>query len=327
MAVSAFLYDAEGHDGPIALDQINLEAGDQTLLWVDLLAPSSDETARVAASLQISQRCILHRPTTEEASIQNFGDHLTFFLTLPSYHPLSADHRSGHKGIDMLGFVVGDGWLITSHEGDAPLLEQFKEKDRGETSIGALSSSALAASLIDWHLGLFFDAANGIAAEVDTLDEHILRDTASKSLLGRIVMLRRKLSRVRAALVVNRPVFYGLSRVDCLIVAKSDAADHYALLSSRFERALDEIERVRDLINGSFDLFASRSGLQTNNLVKALTVVTAVLGYFGAVAGLMGMNLKSTLFNGGDRTFAVIVITLSITSAAAIIFARRRKWL
>ena len=52
-----------------------------------------------------------------------------------------------------------------------------------------------------------------------------------------------------------------------------------------------------------------------------------MLGYIGAAAGLFGMNLKSSLFNGGDGTFAVIVIALVTTSTGAILYARYRSWI
>jgi magnesium transporter len=173
----------------------------------------------------------------------------------------------------------------------------------------------------------YYSRVATIAAEVDELDEIVLREAGSELLLKKIVVLRRRTSTLRTSLVANRAALYGLVRPDLILIAQSESSALYATLVSRFERALDEIERARDLITGSFDLFGTRNGIQTNNLVKLLTVVTAVLGYFGAVAGIFGMNIKASVFNGGDGTFAVVLGALVFTSAAAIWFAWRRKWL
>jgi magnesium transporter len=332
VTIRAFFYDAEGHDREIELDEVNVEAiGEQVLLWIDIEGSEPEECARVAKLLQMeSARPLACQFDEGAAVIESFGDHISVALALPSEggHSSRSDAPlTQTQEREFLTFVISDGWLVTSHAGEAPLLEQFREKDKAETLIGALSPASLAAALIDWHLGLFFDGASGIADEVDALDERVLRDKANRSLLGRIVALRRKTARLRSTLIANRPVFYGLSRPDVAIITQSDSTGHYTVLAARFERALDEIERVRDLVNGSFELFASRSSLQTNTLVKALTVITAVLGYYGAVAGLFGMNLKSSLFNGGDGTFAIIVGTVTVTSILAITFARTRKWL
>lgn len=331
MTARAFFYDAEGHDREIALAEVNVNSiGEQALLWIDIEGMESGECESVAALLRMrSQKPLACQFDEGAAVIESFGDHISVGLALPHQSDLSStgDAQLIQPQREFLTFVISDRWLVTSHAEAAPLLEQFREKDKAETLIGALSPASLAAALMDWHLGLFFEGASGIADEVDALDERVLRDKANKSLLGRIVTLRRKTARLRSALVANRPVFYGLSRPDVAIVAPSDATGHFTVLAARFERALDEIERVRDLLNGSFELFASRSSLQTNTLVKALTIITAVFGYCGAVAGLFGMNVKSSLYNGGDGTFAIIVGSLALTSILAITLARTRRWI
>ena len=332
MTVRAFFYDAEGHDREIALADVNVNSiGERALLWIDIEGMESGECESVAALLRMrSQKPLACQFDEGAAVIESFGDHISVGLALPHQSDRSsageAQFIQTHRR-EFLTFVISDRWLVTSHAEAAPLLEQFREKDKAETLIGALSPASLAAALMDWHLGIFFEGASGIAGEVDALDERVLRDKANKSLLGRIVALRRKTARLRSALIANRPVFYGLSRPDVAIVAPSDATVHFTVLAARFERALDEIERVRDLLNGSFELFASRSSLQTNTLVKALTIITAVFGYCGAVAGLFGMNVKSSLYNGGDGTFAIIVGSLALTSILAIALARQRRWI
>jgi magnesium transporter len=331
MTIRAYLYNSAGHDHEIPADEINPDGmTEETLLWVDLEDADEADTREVATLLRVmgSDRFI-RGVTSREAGLQNFGHYLSACVILPS-SPGQNSGKSQHRatdGEDRMMFLISERWLLTAHAGPAPLLEQFRDRDSAETMIGALSPASLAAALIDWHLGLFFDGVSAIAMEVDALDERVLRDKANKSMLGRIVMLRRKTSRLRVALVANRPVFYGLSRPDCSIVSQSDAAPHYLMLAARFDRALDEIERVRDLISGSFDLFASRSSLQTNMLVKTLTVITAIIGYIGAVAGVFSMNMKAPLLDGGNIEFWTVIVFLAGTTISALVLARFRRWI
>ncbi|MEG3143512.1 CorA family divalent cation transporter [Sphingomonas sp. RT2P30] len=328
MGVRAYLYDAGGHDREIGLEDIDIHAvSNDALLWIDLEGDEAGAKARVAGALSLQSPVAVWDGDRERTPVANHGDFLCFRIVLPAYNePGAASVAGGLASADIL-FAIGKNWVLTSHSGPATLLKEFQENDDAETLIGALSTASFVAALVDRHLGLYFEAASRISEEVEALDERVLRDKANKTLLGRIVMLRRKCARLRALLVANRSALYALARPDCMLIIDSGAGEQYFSLTTRFERALDEIERARDLVNGSFDLFASRSGLQTNNLVKALTIVTAVFGYFGAVAGLLGMNLRSTIFNGGDGTFALVVGTLTITSAIAIFVARVRKWI
>ena len=335
MSVQVYAYDADGRDLQVDLSDIDRKSfGKHKLLWIDVcgeekaalksIAKTLD--AKLAAPFEANLNAIANSP-------QNYGEFLRFAVdTAPNivFHDSATEEEELHQSAQQeckVAFYVSEHWLVTVHGSEVDFLTGFRNQDKGETLIGLLTPAALTASLLDWYLGDFFEAASRIAASVDTLDERVLREMASRSLLGRIVALRRRTARLREILVRCRVAFYGLGRPDLLLVAGSESATNYQLLIARYERALDEVERVRDLINGSFELFSSRSSLQTNGLVKVLTIVTAVLGYFGATAGLFGMNLKSSLFNGGDGTFAVIVATLLVTSIGAILYARYRRWI
>ncbi|HYI42485.1 MAG TPA: CorA family divalent cation transporter, partial [Sphingomicrobium sp.] len=150
---------------------------------------------------------------------------------------------------------------------------------------------------------------------------------SSRTLLGRMVSLRRRVSRLRNLLAGQRGVFYGLSRPDLQAVSESGAASHFKILAGRFERAIDEVEHTRDLVVGSFELFASRTAQQTNELVKVLTFITVILGASAAIASLFGMNFETRFFESGDAGFYVTIGALVGLAVLATIFARRRRWL
>jgi magnesium transporter len=63
----------------------------------------------------------------------------------------------------------------------------------------------------------------------------------------------------REPLVRNRVVFYGLARPDLVFIANSESVSNYQLLATLFERALDEVEHVRDFISGSFLICSRRA--------------------------------------------------------------------
>ena len=335
MTVQIFAYDADGRDKELPLEKLSNSAfGEHKLVWIDAAGENEAGLASVAEKLGIGSEHLVVATSDVENVPQNFGRFVRFSVeAAPLREELVAAASKAERtateksiGTKRIAFFVSEYWLITVHQDSVEFLTQFRNQDQADTLIGLLSPMALAASLLDWHLGEFFEGVSKIAADIDNLDERVLREKASTSLLGRIVTLRRRTSHLRALLVRNRAVFYGLARPDLILIANSDSVTHYQTLATRFERALDEVERVRDLINGSFELFSSRSGIETNKLVKVLTIVTAVLGYFSATAGIFGMNVKATVFEGGDFTFAMIIGTVSVTSIIAILFARAKKW-
>ncbi|HUQ98343.1 MAG TPA: CorA family divalent cation transporter [Gemmatimonadaceae bacterium] len=333
----AYLYDADGRDREVTLESVAVEKlGPDDLLWIDLPTRDRSRLEEVSALLALDNG-VWNARESARSLLENYRDYFRFTVN-------SAPHPDGNRrepeesaqtatpkhflpGTVALDFVVSERWLVTVHEGDVPCLNRFRDQDKADTLIGLLSGQALAASLLDWHLGEYFHEVSRIEEAVDRLDERVLRESASRSLLGRMVALRRRVSNLRSLLVAQREVFYGLSRPDFALVTESGATPFYESLVGRFERAVDEVERTRDVVVGSFELFTSRTGQQTNDLVKVLTFLTAIVGFCAAIAGLMGMNFKLAFFDTGLTGFAMVTGGLVSVALISVVYARYRDWI
>lgn len=341
MTIQAFLYDAAGKDREVSLDDVSIEALEgHNLLWIDADGADDGELDRIASILDIERKAIAGGNGHERPSLENYGEYFRLVVDAAPSH--SADEEEDSRpaaiiasdggernvaGSVRIEFFVAQGWLLTLHDGEGACLTRFREQDKAETMIGRLSGQALAAALLDWHLEEFFQEFSRIEDMADKLDERVLREATTQSMLGRMVALRRRVSKLRSLLVAQRSIFYGLSRPDFALVTDSGATPYYESLVGRFERALDEVERARDVVVGSFDLFTSRTGQQTNDLVKILTFLTAVVGFCAAVAGLMGMNFKLSFFDTGLTGFALVTGSLVVLALVALAYARHRKWI
>lgn len=333
MTVRAYLYDAEGRDREVELEPGTLGSlGPQRLLWIDADERDSAELKQLAKTLELDPASLRSLLKPHSARVENYGTYTQFAVdtapaTLTNDVDLNQRQNGGRFGGTRLDFVVGPQWLVTVHDGQVSFVEAFRSQDRAETMIGALTTHDFAASLLDAHLEAFFEEVARIEAMIDRLDEQALTNPSSKSLLGRMVALRRRVSRLRTVLARQRGVFYGLSRPDLQTVSESGAAPHFQVLAARFERAIDEVEHTRDLVVGSFELFASRTAQQTNDLVKVLTYLTAVIGICAAVAGVFGMNFETGFFKAGDLGFYGTIVALVLTVVCATLIARWRAWI
>jgi Mg2+ and Co2+ transporter CorA len=333
MTTRAYLYDAEGNDREVEITaELLRSAGRQQLLWIDVEERDPAKLEALAGKLRIDPETLVALGESADHRVENHGSFTHFALaTAPA--TLAGNSESGgegngtHFGSTRLDFVVNADWLLTLHDGKIGFIEAFRAQDRPETMIGSLTTYSFAASLLDTHLEAFFEEIARIEAVVDRLDEQALTNPSSSTLLGRMVGLRRRVSRLRTLLSSQRGVFYALSRPDLQVVADSGAAGHFQVLSSRFERAMDEVEHTRDLVVGSFELFASRTAQQTNDLVKVLTYLTAVIGVCAAVAGVFGMNFETGFFGLADPGFYGTIAGLVVVVIAATIVARRRGWI
>ena len=324
MAVRALLYDAHGRDQEVEVttDVVGSLRDDQ-LLWIDIEDQSEKGVPFFGDILEIAPQVIARINDPDRPPyLDNYPTCFAFAVDAPDERDLDGTGKPGAQ----LGFVVGKRWLLTVHAAPVGYLTAFTTQDKGETAIGKLSPALLAASLLDWHLTQYFAEVADIEASVDKLDVEILNEGTHRKVLRRIVAVRTRVSQLRALLATQRPIFYGFSRPDFVLNFDKDAIEPYARLSDRYDRAIDEVERTRDVVVGSFDLFTSMTTEQTNVLVKALTLLTAVIGFCGLIAGLLGMNFDFPFLKTGFIGFEEVVGSLIVLSILSVIVAKWQRW-
>jgi Mg2+ and Co2+ transporter CorA len=92
------------------------------------------------------------------------------------------------------------------------------------------------------------------------------------------------------------------------------------------ERTIDAVENTRDLLVGSLEIYLGRVGQRTNEVMKSLTLLSAVLLPAVVVAGVMGMNFQMGFFDTTENFWIVIGVMLAL-GAIALVVAKLRKWI
>ncbi len=132
--------------------------------------------------------------------------------------------------------------------------------------------------------------------------------------------------RLRSTLGPHRQVISLLSHPDSGTVVGTEAADVYQRVEERLQQALDEIDRTREMIVGSFDIFMTRTAQATNDIMKRLTIVSVLLLPAVVIAGIMGMNFEVGFFEQAWIFWVVIAVMVALAGATLYV-AKRRNWL
>jgi magnesium transporter len=89
---------------------------------------------------------------------------------------------------------------------------------------------------------------------------------------------------------------------------------------------LQEARDARVAIVGAFDVLIARSGHQTNQIMKVLTLVSVILLPGTLVAGVMGMNFEVGLFDT-PWLFWVILAAIIAVAPLTLSIAKARQWI
>lgn len=200
--------------------------------------------------------------------------------------------------------VVGENRLITLHEGPVNFLDGVWKHEASRLRVGRMLAMSFAAGLLDRMLTDYMDARDDFETRLDKIEQGILA-RAETDHLRQLQRLRQLGSKLRQLLAGQRDLFDALGRPDFAPDLPETVEAHCRAVSRRYSKVVHAIEQARELINGSFNLYTSRSSESTNQAMHTLTVVTVVMGLAATIAGVLGMNFSSRLFDTGEQGFWV----------------------
>jgi len=169
----------------------------------------------------------------------------------------------------------------------------------------------------------YYRLAEGIELDIDRLDEAALRG-GRDDVLAEIVRIRRRVGMIRRVLTPHRHALAALARPE--MDAETDVGRPWPGLVDRLEGAIDAIEGTRDALLGTYDIHMGRVAQRANDVMKALTILSALLLPAVVLAGIMGMNFKVPFFDDSTN-FYVVLAAMAVFAILLLGVARWRRWL
>lgn len=246
-------------------------------------------------------------------------------LTMEALEPADPDAGDGaliRREVDLL---AAPNLVVTVHRGRIGALERFEEGLTGETSLGVLNAADLLSSLVDEVITGYFGVAEAIEQEIDLLDQAALRSRKDHDVLAEIVAIRRRIAAIRRTLTPHRSALAALARPETR-ADKESVGQPWPGLVDRMEGALAAIEALRDALLGTYDIHMGRSAQRANDVMKALTLLSALLLPAVVLAGIMGMNFAVPIFEEPGN-FYIVVGAMAGFVLVLLGVARWRDWL
>ena len=255
------------------------------------------------------------------ASLLDAGQHLHVTLYV-------ASGEGGEPVLRPVECVLGPNWVVTAHEAEIEVLEEFRERAEGRGHFGQLDSPSFVAAVVDWVVASYFRAFEEIESELEELDAKIMADIPKNVAdeLARLVELRRSIGTLRRALSPHREVIIALAHPELDLLSTEGSAQRFAALEGRVAQAVEAAREAKESTRGSFDLLVARIGQRTNDIMKLLTLVTVILLPASVLAGVMGMNFQVGFFDLVWMFWAVIAVMLAI-AVLVLSIARNRGWI
>ena len=285
-------------------------------LWIDVIDPGRELLTALGNILD------LHPLVTEDILEQNqrgkvevTGEGLHIVMFALSY----AGEMLSHE----VDIVLGQRYLLTGHDAVVDLRNApFMRRNANAHLQGGPDFTLW--TICDWIVDDYFPVFDRLGDEIDELEDDVMR-LPSAWIVERLFQVRRELLTIRRAVNPQREIFNQLTNRDLpqispeRIIYFRDVYDHLIRLT-------DELDSYRELVSTALDIYLSQVNNNLSEIMKRLTVVTAVLAGAGALAGIFGMSETATAF-AGDIRFWMVALVIFLVSVGGLIYAKRIGWI
>lgn len=293
-----------------------------TVSWIDVLG-----LGNLATWETLTPIFNLHRMLVEDVvnvpqrpKVEHYQDQLLIVAIMVVLNPAKTGFIK-----EQVSLVLGKNYLLTvQEEPEEDCFHGVRQRidlDRG--IIRQQGADYLAYCLLDAIVDGFFPVLEYYGELIEELEDEVII-SPSRSTLAKIHSIRRELLTIRRAIWPQRDAINSLIRDGSDLITSEvqvylrDCYDHTV-------QVMDMVETYRELATGLMDVYLSSVNNKMNEIMKLLTVVSAIFIPLTFIAGVYGMNFnreKSPL-NMPELDWYwgyPACLTLMLTTAGGLVF-------
>ncbi|HJQ76087.1 MAG TPA: magnesium transporter CorA family protein [Acidimicrobiia bacterium] len=293
-----------------------------TVVWVDLAAPSEDDVHALAEELG------LHELAVEDAigprqrpKVDRYATHL--FVT--AYH-VTVDVVAGRLDDVEVNIFFSDRWLITVRKSDSFPIEAVTARWDRSRKLARHGVGFLLYGLLDVIVDGYFAALESMDDYYETVSDGIFSEhPLEPSQQRHWFEMRRESVRFHRLVVPMREVVSSLMRREQDVVSE-ELYPYYQDVYDHILRISESSDALRDLVAALVEANLSLRDYRQNLIVKKVSSWAAIVAVPALITGYYGMNVP---YPGSGRLSGVVISTMLIlgVSVALYFLFRRNDWL
>ena len=296
---------------------------ESAVIWIDMESPTE-------ADEQVLLDVFKFHPLTVEdcrenrhyPKIEEFDNYIYFIV-----HGVTADISPDRFNTIELDGFLGPNYVITYHHDMFRSINNVKQLLRTTPLICQRGPAFLLHQILDQVVDFYSPVLDDFDDRIDRLEQDIFAlQRPNNQILSEITALKRSVLRLRRISGKQMDILHRMSRGEFVLIP-DDMRPFYRDVYDHLVRVVDLAESYRDLISGSQEAYLSVVSNRMNEIMKVLTIFSAIMLPLTFIAGVYGMNFDNMPeLHSRYGYFAVIVIML-VVAVGMLLFFKRRGWI
>lgn len=265
------------------------------------------------------------RSHNQRPKIDEYDEYLFIVLHLPVF-----DKKVGRLNAAELDIFVGPDFLITlPNQPLKPveyLFERCKSHDATREQRMSQGSGYLLYTMIDDAFSYCFPMLRKIGMKLDSIEEDIFVEGRSREVVRDISNVKQEIINFRKIIRPQRSVLRDLERVKARYIPE-DLEIYFDDIVDASERMWDMLENFKEVVEALEATNESVISHQVNDVLRLLTVFSALFLPLTLVASIWGMNKVGVPGDDSFQSFAAVIGGMLALMVGMLVFFKRRNWL
>lgn len=307
----------EGQPESMAAGEL-LERPEGGWIWVDVSGEPPDTIRDVSASFAIPEELI--EDALAEGSLPMLEEQRDLvYVVLNSLRT----EPGGRLGPSELDIFVGSDFVLSIHDSDLAATTAVIDRLRQGIGLSIPSPSGLLAHIAMVGSRRFPTLITRLEDQVDSLEEMALR--ADPRALNEVYALRRDVIVLRRVLTPQRQIYDDLTDLGHPLIDEASRRE-FERVTAYQSQILESLEAARSLLASVLETYRGAVADQTNQIVRILTVFSAILLPLSLIAGIFGMNFAEIPLSSEPSGFWITVGGMALLAIALWGYFGRRRF-
>jgi len=292
-----------------------------SVLWVDMCKPTDEESYVLTHDFKFHPLAVEDVISEKsQTKIDDYERYLFLVFNLVDY----IGREEGLK-ISELDFFLSKNALVTVHYDEHRIFDYlYSRVQRGEQVISH-GSDYLFHAVIDALVDNYNATMDIFEYESDQIEEDVLGDFDQDTLKS-IYTLGRDIVELKRIVRPQREVVHRLSRQRFDLVSE-DLAAYFSDIHDHLVRINETADTHREIVNSSLQVYYSKISTKTNEIIKVLTLLTALFIPPTFLVGLWGMNFEFMPELHHEYGYFIALGAMLCIMVGMIIFFKKKDWL
>jgi len=295
----------------------------KAVIWIDMAEPTSEDETVLLNVFQFHPLTVEDcRENRHYPKIEEFPGYVYFIV-----HGVRADTSSDRFNTIELDGFLGPNYVITYHHDEFRSINAVKQLIRTSPVVCRRGASFLLHQILDRIVDYYSPVLDDFDNRIDELEAKIFVGRSSNNeMLADIMNIKRSVLRLRRISVKQLDILLRISRGEFELISPT-LLPFYRDIYDHLVRVTDLAESYRDLITGLLDAHLSVVSNRLNEVMKVLTIFSAIMLPLTFIVGVYGMNFEHMPELHSMYGYYVVWGVMITVALGMLVFFRKRGWL